>query len=96
MKRLCSRGSRCVAQRVKIGTKSLEEASISAETFPSRCSIIVGLIQDHEIIVSSHIPVATLGRGRRSRNRLFMRILKGIGMGRTQGWAGGDIDNGQV
>jgi len=68
------------------------------ETPRSCCSVIVGLglIQDHKIVVSGYTHVATLDRSGRGGGGLLVRVLEGIGMCRAQGWAGGDINDGQV
>lgn len=74
----------------------LRETSVTEGTPRSRFSVIVGLglIQDHEIVVSGYIPVAALGGSGRGGGGLLVRVLKGIGMCRAQGWAGGDINDG--
>ena len=74
------------------------ETSVPKEKPRSHCSVIVGLglIQDHEIVVGGYIPVAAPGRSGRGGGGLLARVLEGIGMCRTQGWAGGDINDGQV
>jgi hypothetical protein len=58
------------------------------ETSQARRSIIVGLglVQDHEIIVSRSA-VASLGGGRKSRDGLLARVFESVGMCRAEGWA---------
>ena len=62
---------------------------------PGSIVIGLGLVQNHEIVVSSCSIITTLDGGR-SKSGLLTRVLKSIGVGGTEGWTGGDIDDGQV